>query len=43
MGAQRPYPVDLIAPTICWQACWMFSSPAERCLSVRSYSSIIHT
>jgi hypothetical protein len=43
MGAQRPYPVDLIARAICWQACWMFSSPAERGLSVRNYSSIIHT
>jgi hypothetical protein len=34
MGAQRPYPVDPIARTICWQARWMFSSPAERDLSV---------
>src|SRR5713226_10353375 len=30
MGSQRPYPVDLIARTIWWKACWMFSSPAER-------------
>jgi hypothetical protein len=29
MGAQRPYPVDPIARTICWQARWMFSSPAD--------------
>src|SRR3984893_6315091 len=43
MGAQRPYPVDLIARTSCWQACWIFSSPAERRLLVRNYSSIIHT
>jgi hypothetical protein len=41
MGAQRPYPVDLIARTICWQACRVFSSQAERSPSVRNYSSII--